>query len=166
MQVIIYFHQCVLQVNILDRKEIFLTLSVQDWLLKENSVNMVDREAGKAWSFPEAALSPCCTYELELPPFSQRILFLKDKLHFLLPIHRHIFQCLSCSLLTLSFPQAHQFPVSMGASKRNGRRKHSAKRKHQPSRIFNIDLEPTLIWFKSWLNNKQETKDWGKEKSD
>lgn len=53
----------------------------------------------------------------------------------------------------------------MGASKRNGVN-HSARGRHQPSRILNINLEFTFIWFKPWINNRQGMGDWGKEKVD
>lgn len=47
MQIVIYFHQYVLQIDISVQKEIFPVPSVQDWLPNEAWVNMVAKEAGK-----------------------------------------------------------------------------------------------------------------------
>lgn len=49
-----------------------------------------------------AALPPCCHHGWGLPSFSHRIWFWKHKLHILLPIHGHVPQPLSHSILTLS----------------------------------------------------------------
>ena len=51
MQIVIYFHQYVLQIDFLVQKEIFPVLLVQDWLPNEDWVNMVGKEAGKILTF-------------------------------------------------------------------------------------------------------------------
>lgn len=117
------------------------------------------RKLGKSDS-PEAALPPCCHHELELFSFSHRILFLKDKLHTLLQyivMYPSLFLApfsLCPSLKLINFSVSMQEKWSESFSRRN----------HQPFRIFDIDLESTFLWFKSWLN-KQGPEE-GKKKSD
>lgn len=57
---------------------------IQDWLPNENEINIVDKEAGKIWLSPEAALPPCCHWELELLPFSQNLILERQVTRFAL----------------------------------------------------------------------------------
>lgn len=96
------FQSICFMVIILDRKEISPRLTSR-WEPSKHG----GQEAGKVSLSPAAASPPSWRHELASPSLHHRTLFLKDKLLFLLPTHRHVSQPLYGSLLTLSSPRAH-----------------------------------------------------------